>query len=382
MSSTDKQTALVNQLQIDVPKEKVKAHLQVLGVFFHLLDTLAGTSKPEDVEATVDEIFQRSTYRLQVWLEQVVNTDGEEDFEKKPLQDHELPPLDVALALHSVIECQSCGAAASVPWAGARGFASPGFEYDCAQCGLVVNHDLLCAGKFFKALARAKNDPGFCLPNTARRDDKGEIPSLKDLATSAANEGSGTMAYIANKLSRADALRAESLLILLRAFEHSYPFTQDVVVALHHQRPFINVYKQGWSAPQTAVPSDGDLDDAYALYADFLDRVIHIQRREPGWQDDPIWHTHQLMPQTYRAFIVGYLHVYSDHLPKAKTRTRPHYDNKRNPKSVSVWVQSSDTPALATKHVFVPDEPQSCKDGVAAQAFLASEFVAPIFANN
>ena len=101
MSSTDKQTALVNQLQIDVPKEKVKAHLQVLGVFFHLLDTLAGTSKPEDVEATVDEIFQRSTYRLQVWLEQVVNTDGEEDFEKKPLQDHELPPLDVALALHS-----------------------------------------------------------------------------------------------------------------------------------------------------------------------------------------------------------------------------------------------------------------------------------------
>ncbi|KAJ8694511.1 hypothetical protein PTI98_007175 [Pleurotus ostreatus] len=59
MSSTDKQTALVNQLQIDVPKEKVKAHLQVLGVFFLLLDTLAAISKPEDVETTVDEFFQR-----------------------------------------------------------------------------------------------------------------------------------------------------------------------------------------------------------------------------------------------------------------------------------------------------------------------------------
>ncbi|KAJ8694168.1 hypothetical protein PTI98_009098 [Pleurotus ostreatus] len=130
-----------------------------------------------------------------------------------------------------VIECPSCGAAGSVPWAGARGFTSPGFEYDCARCGLVVNHDLLCAGKFFEALARAKNDPGFCLPNTAilvrgeldvsrcasivaavrkcLQDDKGGIPPLKDLAESAANEGSSTMAFIANKLSRADALRAE-----------------------------------------------------------------------------------------------------------------------------------------------------------------------------
>ncbi|KAF7426596.1 hypothetical protein PC9H_008965 [Pleurotus ostreatus] len=337
MSSTDKQTALVNQLQIDVPKEKVKAHLQVLGVFFLLLDTLAAISKPEDVETTVDEFFQRSTYRLQVWLAQVVNVDGEEDFKKKPLQDHELPPLDVALALHSfgaafppaeahegidsgqhnpasqgydelkslaaaqywqsstqlkfdaidsmskdatrVIECPSCGAAGSVPWAGARGFTSPGFEYDCARCGLVVNHDLLCAGKFFEALARAKNDPGFCLPNTAilvrgeldvsrcasivaavrkcLQDDKGGIPPLKDLAESAANEGSSTMAFIANKLSRADALRAErnSAPAVRPKYAHT-PRLADVVVALHHQRPFINnVYKQGWSAPQTAVPA-------------------------------------------------------------------------------------------------------------------------------
>ncbi len=147
------------------------------------------------------------------------------------------------------------------------------------------------------------------------------------------------MAFIANKLSRADALRAErqsapavhlkyahmptsrSLPILL-----SVPSSICILslrtsssrcvcgtgrvegclltafcTQLHHQRPFINnVYKQGCSAPQAAVPLDGDLDEAYALYADLLDRVIHIQRREPGWQDDLIWHTHQLMPQTYR----------------------------------------------------------------------------------
>lgn len=49
---------------------------------------------------------------------------------------------------------------------------------------------------------------------------------------------------------------------------------------------------------------------------------------------------------------------------------------------MAVWVQSTDTPVLATKKLFVPTDPQSCQDGVAAQAFLTSEFVAPIFANN
>ncbi|KAJ8694510.1 hypothetical protein PTI98_007174 [Pleurotus ostreatus] len=185
-----------------------------------------------------------------------------------------------------VIECPSCGAAGSVPWAGARGFTSPGFEYDCARCGLVVNHDLLCAGKFFEALARAKNDPGFCLPNTAilvrgeldvshcasivaavrkcLQDDKGGIPPLKDLAESAANEGSSTMAFIANKLSRADALRAERnsapadvvVVVRLRTGRVEGCLLTAFCTQLHHQRPFINnVYKQGWSAPQTAVPA-------------------------------------------------------------------------------------------------------------------------------
>ncbi|KAF4563682.1 hypothetical protein EYR36_002920 [Pleurotus pulmonarius] len=484
MSFTDKQTTLVNKLQTDVPKEKVKAHLQVLGVFFHLLDTLAGTSKPGNVEATVDEFFQRSTYRLQVWLEQVIKTDGEEDFEKKALQDHELPPLDVALALHSymlsplryfedselrfpqlkrmkeyplanilnvldptgrgydelkcltaakywenktqlefnaidsmskddtrVIECPSCNAVASVPWNGDRGFASPGFAYDCSKCHLAVNHDLLCAGKFFKALTQAKDDPGFCLPNTAilvrgeldiqsrcasivaqvwkcLEGDKGEIQSLKDLAESAANEGSSTMAYIANKLSRADALRAESLPILLRAFEHSYPFTQDVVVALHHQRPFIDtIYNQGWSASKADVPSDSDLNEAYMLYVDFLNLVLHITRREPGWQDDLIWHTHQLMPQNYRAFIVDHLHVYLDHLPKGEDMNafRHHYDNEKNPKSVAVWIESSSIVALTTKGTFLPDDtpaPESCQAGLAAPSFLLSEPATAIFASN
>lgn len=211
------------------------------------------------------------------------------------------------------------------------------------------------------------------------QDDKGEIPPLKNLAESAANEGSSTMAYIANKLSRADAPRAErySAPAVHLKYAHmpclavspysSVPSSIRILslrtsssrcvcgtgrvegclltafcTQLHHQRPFINnVYKQGWSAPQAAVPSDGDLDEAYALYPDFLDRVIHIQRREPGWQDDLIWHTHQLMLQTYRYVLLTFSQIVLPNItsgsgpslwviftstwttsPKAKMRTR------------------------------------------------------------
>ncbi|KAF9487000.1 hypothetical protein BDN71DRAFT_759373 [Pleurotus eryngii] len=79
--------------QSDIPQSYVRDHLRVLGTFFQLIQANPG-------EQLLDEFFQRSTYRLQLWVEKIISTSDEG---QKPLQDHELPPLDVALALHSLM---------------------------------------------------------------------------------------------------------------------------------------------------------------------------------------------------------------------------------------------------------------------------------------
>lgn len=77
--------------------------------------------------------------------------------------------------------------------------------------------------------------------------------------------------------------------------------TESYLFKLHHQRWFIqDVYRQGWTGFDPGGPSDKDLDTAYDQYNDFLERSITVERRDPEWKDDLIWHTHQLMPDRYR----------------------------------------------------------------------------------
>ncbi|KAF9489681.1 hypothetical protein BDN71DRAFT_1593266 [Pleurotus eryngii] len=164
-----------------------------------------------------------------------------------------------------------------------------------------------------------------CLENP-----NGQLLSMGDMVNLAATEGHSIMAYIAKRLSRPESvLRVESIPMLLRAFDHSYPFTQDVVDALHHQHPFIRtIFHQGWSRPNSGRPSHDDLGIAYAQYGEFLQRIVTPNRREPEWKDDLIWHTHQLMPQQYRVNIVNYIRVFLDHLPRGEDLNgyRPQHD--------------------------------------------------------
>lgn len=91
-------TDLKSQLQDSIPRVNIRNHLKILGVFFHLLESVSKDQASE--EKALDEFFQRSTYRLQLWVEQIITDDNELCL---PLKDHELPPLDVALALHSLM---------------------------------------------------------------------------------------------------------------------------------------------------------------------------------------------------------------------------------------------------------------------------------------
>lgn len=102
---------------------------------------------------------------------------------------------------------------------------------------------------------------------------------------------------------------------------------------LQHQHPFIRtIYRQGWSRANSGGPSNSDLDMAYVKYEDFLQRIVTPERREPGLEDDLIWHTHQLMPKQYRCVrymevlidmshkksrvnVVSYIGVFLNHLP-------------------------------------------------------------------
>ncbi|KAL4266764.1 Glycine-rich domain-containing protein-like protein [Pleurotus pulmonarius] len=480
---------LQHQLQADVPPHLVRLHLRVLGAFEHLLVRISTR------ERALDEFLQRATYRLQLWVDGILETG--DDSVHGMLQACELPPLDVALALHSlmlsphryfedsqlrfpqlnrlkefplamvvavlradnsgydgrecqpaaerwkqvtglefeptasmesdatrVVRCPSCDEAARVPWAGAQGFAGPDFVHACTKCEMPTTHDTLRAGKLFKALNKAKEAPGFCLPNTALlirgeldvemrcpaitnevwscfESGGGRLIPLHDVATMAAAEGRSIMAYVAETLSKPDsAIRPESIPALLRAFEHSFPFTQDVVDALHHQRRFIqDIYHRGWSKLGTGRPSDAELDEAYACYGEFLHLVTTAARREPAWKEDLIWHTHQLMPERYRANVVNYTGLFLDHLPRGEdiNAYRPKYDGARNPVAVSIWVAhrggidrkgpGGDEPADPEHHQCGEECPASCPQncscgccqaGGAAMSFLRTEPVSNI----
>ncbi|KAF9490439.1 hypothetical protein BDN71DRAFT_1498568 [Pleurotus eryngii] len=473
-------TDLKSKIQDDVPEVNVQNHLKVLGVFFHLLESAPKHYATD--EQSLDEFFQRATYCLQLWVNKIIKIGDEE----QPLQEHELPPLDVALALHSLmlsphryfedselrfrqlkrmkeyplnmmvaamgagntkydevkchaaleywcnrtglafgavnsmnndhmrsVICPSCQEAADVSWKGDRGFAGSDFKHQCRKCQMILTHDILRAGKFLLALNQTKHDPRICLPNTAvlvrgeldiqmrcpaivdevrkcLENPNGQLLSMGDMVNLAATESHSIMAYIAERLSRPESvLRVESIPMLLRAFDHSYSFTQDVVDALHHQHPFIRtIFHQGWSRPNSGGPSHDDLDIAYAQYGEFLQRIVTPNRREPEWKDDLIWHTHQLMPQQYRDNIVNYIRVFLDHLPRGEDLNgyRPQHDaSKLAP--VSIWVQGD--PVFHTKggvYYSPGPNPQHCSAagcscssaGIVAHSFLKMEPVSDI----
>ncbi len=62
----------------------------------------------------------------------------------------------------------------------------------------------------------------------------------------------------------------------------------------------MNLHEVGWYQPGPDIPPPRDLEKAYVQYADFLQAVTTPHRIEPRWQDDLIWHTHQLTPAQYR----------------------------------------------------------------------------------
>lgn len=99
-------TDLKSRLHDSIPQVNVRNHLKVLGVFFYLLESVPKDQASDD--KVLDEFFQRSTYRLQLWVERIIKDGDDErlllrDYEQLPLRNDELPPLDVALALHSLM---------------------------------------------------------------------------------------------------------------------------------------------------------------------------------------------------------------------------------------------------------------------------------------
>ncbi|KAF4568030.1 hypothetical protein EYR40_010572 [Pleurotus pulmonarius] len=400
---------LQHQLQADVPLHLVRLHLRVLGAFEHLLERISTRARTSQGERTLDEFFQRATYRLQLWVDGILESG--DDNVHGILQGCELPPLDVALALHSlilsphryfedsqlrfpqlnrlkefplymvvaalyadnsgyvdrecqpaaerwkqitglefepissmesdatrVVRCPSCDEAARVPWTGAEGFAGPDFAHACTECEMPTTHDTLRAGKLFKALHKAKETPGFCLPNTALlirgeldvemrcsaitnevwscfESSDGQLIPLHDVATMAAAGGHSLMAYVAETLSKPDsAIRPErrvkkqspAYVLTSTAQYSSTPTSLRALLPVHAGRG------------GCGQPSTGELDEAYACYGEFLHLVTTAARREPAWKEDLIWHTHQLMPERYRANVIGYTGLFLDHLPRGE----------------------------------------------------------------
>ncbi|KAF9486726.1 hypothetical protein BDN71DRAFT_884091 [Pleurotus eryngii] len=168
----------------------------------------------------------------------------------------------------------------------------------------------------------------------------GKLPSVEGImqAQPGTASGSGMVRIRSTIVSKVDRtrFRISSVPILLHAFEHPYPFTQDIVAALrHHNEPCAQDC-------DNCAPPDVDLDWAYTHYAEFLNLVLKEGRREPGPEADLIWHAHQLTPRNYREYVVDQLNVFLDHLIPGKDLNahRRRYVVQRFPEVVTVWRQA------------------------------------------
>ncbi|KAF4589012.1 hypothetical protein EYR40_010568 [Pleurotus pulmonarius] len=323
------------------PRENVRRYLRVLSAFKYLHNAM-----PTQLLKPHEALYEQSTYRLQLWLEKIVQPGGTVVGPQEtiygpwgtpvrpgerigPLVPKELPPLDVAMALHSYMLCPQryfedamlrfrelelrigdypfamivdalkpdnqgydpdrivdasrhweketgcpfdpvqfllCDVARSVkcPYDGcgivtglnSASFNGGKFQYVCC-CRKSVTDEALRVKKFLSALAQAHRAPSrFCLPNTAnlvegvinfraglapliydvfKRPD-GKLPSVDDImqAQPGTSSGSGMVRIRSAIVSKVDhtRFRISSVPILLHAFEHPYPFTQDIVAAI------------------------------------------------------------------------------------------------------------------------------------------------------
>jgi hypothetical protein len=79
--------------------EKTKAHLLLSGAFIRLLDPIGPSRTGTAISDSLHSFLSRALYRLELYLNHVLSSSAS----TRSLRSKDLPPLDVALALHSYV---------------------------------------------------------------------------------------------------------------------------------------------------------------------------------------------------------------------------------------------------------------------------------------
>lgn len=98
-SSLDQFRANLDKISPLVTIERTKAHLLLTGAFVRLLDPIGPSYMGTVISDRLHSFLSRAVYRLELYLKHVLSSSPN----AQSLQSRDLPPLDVALALHSYV---------------------------------------------------------------------------------------------------------------------------------------------------------------------------------------------------------------------------------------------------------------------------------------
>ncbi|KAJ8514648.1 hypothetical protein ONZ45_g7828 [Pleurotus djamor] len=330
----------VSQPLVDL--DDVVTHLGLLCGFrtlYHkMLTALTSATPTLSPEDALTAISHRATYRFEVWLEKVVKDAGD-------LQESERPPLDVTLALHTMmlyphrffgdmrLRSPKLKRFQNFPYHFLTGDPTTGvtsfedktsLKYDPVDS---LSKDTQRLVTYLLDFTRPNYEGNMARAREASQriyDAVTEETTAKIMtnATSSSPVLTG-MEYIESKLAGVNLTPNATLEQVLRPFSHTYKNTQNLVPAMA-----ISLKKLGLLQAD-GVLSEGDsfafefgfkeLHDQYATYFNGLKTSgVHIG---PPLRVDLVWHTHILEAKTYRDNCIEILGVFPDHVPRSDKKS-------------------------------------------------------------
>ncbi|KAJ8463019.1 hypothetical protein ONZ45_g17730 [Pleurotus djamor] len=313
--------------------DDIAAHLNTLSAFRTLYHDLINKLVNESgfsPEMALTMMSNRAAYRFEAWLEKVAQDSG-------PLSVDERPPLDAALALHSMmlyphrfyedaqlrfpklkrfqefqhgsftgdkttgvssfekktllkydpqvslssdseryVTCPFCEKDVTVLWhtTNATGYADESFSQFCSACGDTVNTDSLCVYKFLQALVAFTNNKTPLPEATQRIKDAVPGSTTKEILDSAARKRLTGMEYIKSLLVNVQLTANRTVDQILRPFKHPYKFTQNLVPAMTLSLKRLSLLQADEVLAEAGgLTSDFALKEWYDLYVPYFNSL-------------------------------------------------------------------------------------------------------------
>ncbi|KAG9006147.1 hypothetical protein FRB94_012264 [Tulasnella sp. JGI-2019a] len=233
-------------------------------------------------------------------------------------------PFDISGMKEAEVVCPACHTTLVTHWIvpeDGTGYGEPGFALDC-KCGIRITHDVLCVNKLIRDLLEYRASERMVMRGTLFGGNVGtEQPSIARMTTKEVlrvlgdpselgHQVSWSMSNLTKRLENSPNTHLVKALVpnLLRPYSQPSTFSVDLHFKVLRQGHFANAWVgSGFEATPTRT-----LEDSISRYRVFLRTEAPVLIVDQ--QLDLVWHTHQLLGDTYRKQSLAYAGRFLDHL--------------------------------------------------------------------